>query len=220
MNFSLKKELPLIGIVLVPFVYLYVVWDKLPEKVPVHWDINGEIDRYGNKSELILVAFLLPVFIYVLFLIIPKIDPKQKIYKMGRKYDALKTVLTLFMSVLAMIIIYASMHETLYNPNYILLLVGVLFTVLGNFFKTIRSNYFIGIKTPWTLENETVWKETHKLAGKIWFIGGLIIVLSCLILEKKASFNLFLIVTILITIIPVVYSYLKFRNLNLNERNQ
>ena len=180
MKTTVQSELPLITIILVPFIYLAYVWEKLPEKVPMHWNMEGEIDRYGDKSELILIPLLLPLLIYVLFTIIPKIDPKDKLKYMGKKYTVLKTVLTVFMSALSMMIIYAAMNESFYNPNYILLLIGVLFAILGNYFKTLRANYFIGIKTPWTLENETVWKETHKLAGKIWFIGGLMIIFGSL----------------------------------------
>lgn len=214
MKASIQKEIPLILVVLIPFIYIWVIWDQLPDKVPLHWNINGEVDRYGDKIELLMIPILLPLLVYLLFWIIPKIDPKRKIKNMGRKYDLLKTFMTVFMSALAMVIIYAAKNESFYNPNYILLPIGCLFVVLGNFFKTIRANYFIGIKTPWTLENETVWKETHKLAGKFWFVGGIIIILSSLLLEKKENFTLFLIVTVVITVIPVVYSYFKFRSLN------
>ena len=211
MKTTIQSELPLITIILVPFIYLAYVWEKLPEKVPMHWNMEGEIDRYGDKSELILIPLLLPLLIYVLFTIIPKIDPKDKLKYMGKKYTVLKTVLTVFMSALSMMIIYAAMNESFYNPNYILLLIGVLFAILGNYFKTLRANYFIGIKTPWTLENETVWKETHKLAGKIWFIGGLMIIFGSLILDKTANTVLFVTITVTITLIPVVYSYFKYQ---------
>ncbi len=211
MKTTVQSELPLITIILVPFIYLAYVWEKLPEKVPMHWNMEGEIDRYGDKSELILIPLLLPLLIYVLFTIIPKIDPKDKLKYMGKKYTVLKTVLTVFMSALSMMIIYAAMNESFYNPNYILLLIGVLFAILGNYFKTLRANYFIGIKTPWTLENETVWKETHKLAGKIWFIGGLMIIFGSLILDKTANTVLFVTITVTITLIPVVYSYFKYQ---------
>ena len=155
---KLKKELPLIVIVLLPFIYLAYIWNQLPEKVPMHWNINGEIDRYGDKMELILI-------------------PK---------------------------------NQSIDNPNYIVLSIGVLYIILGNYFKTIKANYFIGIRTPWTLENETVWKETHKLGGKMWFLGGIIVVLSSLILDKQPNLTVFLIVTGIITIIPIVYSYIVF----------
>ncbi len=214
MKINLQKELPLIAIVLAPFIYLAFIWKHLPDSVPLHWDIEGDIDRYGDKSELILIPILLPLLIYVIFTIVPLIDPKGKIQQMGNKYFMLKAAMTVFMSILAMIIIYAVQNESLYNPNYIILLIGVLFMILGNYFKTLRANYFIGIRTPWTLENQTVWKETHKLAGKIWFIGGLVIIVSSLLLDKKANFRLFIGTIIVISLIPVIYSFFKYRSLS------
>lgn len=214
MKSSIQKEIPLLVIVLIPFIYLFSIWDKLPEKIPLHWNIEGEIDRFGEKYEIILIPILLPLMTYILFSIIPKIDPKRKIKQMGKKYHVLKTVITVLTSLIAIIIIYAALHKTLFNPNYMVLLIGLLFVFLGNYFKTLRPNYFIGIKTPWTLENETVWNKTHLLAGKLWFIGGLIIVLGSLILDKKPNFILFIGITIIISVIPIVYSYVKYRQLS------
>lgn len=209
---NLKKEIPLIVIVLMPFAYLAYIWNQLPEKVPIHWNIKGEIDRYGDKTELILIPFLLPLLVYIIFLVIPKIGPKNKLNKMGNKLQIIKILLTTFMSILALIIIYTAKNQSFSNPNNIILLIGVLYIIFGNYFKTIKSNYFIGIRTPWTLENESVWKETHKLGGKMWFVGGIIVVLSSFILDKHPNSTIFLIITGIITITPIVYSYILFRN--------
>lgn len=209
---QIKKEIPLLIIVSIPFLYLAYIWEKLPEKVPLHWNIKGEIDRYGSKTELLLIAILLPLLTYILFLIIPKIDPKGKIRKMGNKYQKIKFLLTTFMSILATFIIYTALHQSLANPNYIILLIGILYIILGNYFKTLKPNYFIGIKTPWTLENEIVWKKTHQLAGKMWFIAGLIIVINSLFLKKQINFILFFSITIIITILPIFYSFLEYKN--------
>ncbi|WP_306012515.1 MULTISPECIES: SdpI family protein [Flavobacteriaceae] len=208
---NLKKELPLIGIVLLPFVYLAYVWNQLPAQVPMHYNIEGEIDRYGNKSELILIPIMTSLLIYLIFLAVPYIDPKKQIQKMGGKYDTLKFIITTFMSILALFIIYTAKNQTLTDPDYILLGCGVLFLILGNYFKTLKANYFIGIRTPWTLESESVWKATHKLAGKIWFLGGLLIILSCLILDGKTNFIVFICITAIMVLVPVLYSYLLFR---------
>ncbi len=210
---NLKKELPLIVIVLLPFIYLAYVWNELPEKVPMHWNIKGEIDRYGEKSELIIIPILLPLLVYIIFLVIPKIDPKNKLNKMGNKLQSIKFLLTTFMSVLALFIIYSAKNKSFVNPNYIVLLIGILYIILGNYFKTIKANYFIGIRTPWTLENETVWKKTHKLGGKLWLTGGIIVMITSLILEKEMNFTVFLIITGIISIIPIVYSYQIFKKL-------
>lgn len=212
MNF--KKELPLLTIVLLPFAYIFYIWNKLPQEIPIHWNLKGEVDRYGEKIEILLIPILLPLLIYMIFSVIPKIDPKKKLEKMGNKFRTLKFLLTTIMSALALFIIYSIQSKSSTSPNIIFLIVGVLYVVLGNYFKTIRANYFIGIRTPWTLESETVWKETHLLGGKLWLIGGLLVIISALLLDEKMNSAVFFIITIIITIIPAAYSFLLFKREN------
>ncbi|WP_395049567.1 SdpI family protein [Flavobacterium sp.] len=213
MNVTLKKELPIIGFVLLPFIYLAYLWNSLPEKVPIHWNYKGEIDDWGTKYSLIGLVFLLPVLTYVLMLVIPKIDPKKRIELMGGKYYQIKFVLIGFMSVLALFIIHSSKSQTLSSPSTVFVLIGLLFMALGNYFKVIKQNYFLGIKTPWTLESEEVWKLTHILAGKLWIVGGLLIVISNLVIPENINFYFFISITAIISIVPIVYSYIKFKEL-------
>ncbi|MCK6608952.1 MAG: DUF1648 domain-containing protein, partial [Flavobacterium sp.] len=145
-----KKEIPFLAIALIPFVYLIYIWNRLPEKVPMHWNGAGEIDRYGDKKELVVTLFMLVGITYFVFLIIPSIDPKQKLQNMGNKLNNLRMILTLLMSGLAVFILYSVQQKTS-NPSFVLAIIGLLFAFLGNYFKTIKPNYFIGIKTPWTL---------------------------------------------------------------------
>jgi uncharacterized membrane protein len=214
MKTTLKKELPLIGIVLAPFVYLALIWNTLPEKVPTHWDYKGEVDKWGDKYSLIALLFLLPVLTYVLMLVVPKIDPKKKIELMGGKYYQLKFILVLFMSMLAFIILHLTENQSMSSPNLIYIPIGVLFIALGNYFKVIQPNYFIGIKTPWTLENKEVWKLTHVLAGKLWIAGGLLIVLTSLTIANSIFIYVFISVIAIISLIPMGYSYFKFKELS------
>ena len=88
---------------------------------------------------------------------------------------------------------------------------GLLWCILGNYMYNIKSNYFIGIRLPWTLNDENNWKQTHRLAGKLWFAGGLLIILSAFILPSTVTNYLFIVVTVLIILIPVIYSYNYFR---------
>lgn len=207
---KIKKELPLIAIVLLPVIYLAIIWNKLPDRVPMHWSIGGEVDRYGSRTELLLISILLPMVLYILLLVVPQIDPKKNLNKMGNKYQFFRLIFTALISGLSLFILYAAKSETA-KPQYIVLIIGVSYAILGNYFQTIKPNYFIGIRTPWTLENEAVWRTTHRLAGILWFIGGIIVVLLCLLLEPTPVFVSFLIVTGLLVIIPMVYSYVLFR---------
>ena len=206
-----KKEIPFIAVALLPFVYLAYIWNRLPEKVPMHWNGAGEIDRYGDKTELVGVLFLLVGINYFVFLIIPYVDPKQKLQNMGNKLNIMRMILTLFMSALAIFILY-SVEQKSSNPGFVFVIIGLLFAFLGNYFKTLKPNYFIGIKTPWTLENEDVWKKTHELGGKLWFVGGLLMALT-FVLPNNIQFYTFMGITAVITIIPILYSYRIFNKI-------
>ncbi|MFB3387836.1 SdpI family protein [Flavobacterium sp. LAR06] len=217
MNLELKKELPLIGIVLTPFVYLAIIWNNLPEKVPVHWNYKGEIDRWGDKFSLITILFLLPVLIYVLMTFIPRIDPKNRISLMGGKFYQLKFILVLFMSLIALLILYTTKERSINNPNLVFALMGTFFVILGNYFKVIQPNYFLGIRTPWTLENSEVWKATHLFAGKLWVVGGLLLLLGGLLMSTTFA-NAFVFVIIIMVLFPVLYSFIKFKEIQKRDK--
>ncbi|SHH37859.1 SdpI family protein [Flavobacterium defluvii] len=213
MNLELKKELPIIGIVLAPFVYLAKIWNSLPERVPIHWNYRGEIDKWGSKFTLIIILFMLPVLVYTLMLTALKFDPKKRLSLMGGKFYQLKFILVLFVSLLALFIIYISKNQSLTSPSLLHVGIGVLLMVLGNYFKVIQPNYFIGIRTPWTLENNEVWKATHSFAGKLWFFWGLLLMIGGLVFQDAFFSKAFLAVVLVLAVVPIVYSYFKFKSL-------
>ncbi len=207
MKFNVEKELASIVVALLPMAYLLIVWNTLPEIVPIHWNIKGEVDGTGSKYYLLAIVFLLPTLSYLIFVVAPFIDPKGKLSAMGNKLNNLKFMLTLFMSILAIYITYAAKTERFTNPSVIIILGGCLFTVLGNYLKTIKPNYFIGIRTPWTLHSNHNWKLTHNLSGKIWVMGGLIIIIASFFLKNEINIVVFLIAIAIMVIAPVIYSY-------------
>lgn len=207
---NIKKELPFITIALLPFIYLALIWKSLPEKVPLRWNGAGEVDYLGEKIELIFSLFLLTGSTYFIFLFVPKIDPKNKLKKMGNKLHQLRFIFSIFMSILGIYIVY-SLQQTKSEPAFIFALLGLLFAVLGNYFKTLRPNYFIGIRTPWTLESEEVWKKTHSFSGKLWFAVGLLIFILCLVVPTIYASYIFISLTLTITVVSIIYSYLAFK---------
>jgi uncharacterized membrane protein len=210
MNKYLKESLLWILIIL-PFVYLAIIWNKLPEQVPTHFNLRGNADAMSSKTSLIFLPGALSLGIYILMLLIPIVDPKKKIQQMGDKYFTFRFMLTFFFSLLATYIIYISNSGSLKNPNLLFCLIGALLAVLGNYFQTVRPNYFIGIRTPWTLESELIWKKTHRLGGRMWIVGGVLIAFISLILSNKNVLAItFGIILAVLIIVPVVYSFTEF----------
>jgi uncharacterized membrane protein len=205
-----KTELLMLTIILLPAIYLAFVWNTLPEEVPMHFNAKGEVDRYGSKDELIGLLFMLNLPLYFIMRFAPQIDPKKKINE--KQLFGLRLVLHLFISAIALFIIYSTQQGALANPFGIVSLVGLLFAALGFFFRSIKPNYFIGIKTPWTLESEEVWNMTHRVSGPVWIAGGIFMALSPLF-AKAASVYIILGVTFGLAIFSVVYSYVAFKNL-------
>ena len=219
MENKLLKELPVLTVVIIPFIYLGYLWNGLPDTVPIHWNIHGEIDGWGSKSTLLWLPFLLPFLTYLIFLVVPKIDPKNKINKMGPKYDQFKFFTVLFMSIITMLIFYATKHSTILHPNLIFVILGLFFVVIGNYLPSIKANYFIGIRTPWTLESEIVWKKTHQLAGKLWVVGGILMSMSSLLIPSKYNFAIFMTLALTMAMIPLLYSYFIFKEKENNSTN-
>lgn len=216
MKFDLRKELPIIIIALLPAIYLAMIWEALPDKVPLHWNLRGEIDRWGSKNELLLIPFILPIPTYLLMTVVPYLDPKKKLELMGGKFQQLKFLITLSMSALAIFLLYIAKNQTAESLHLIFALLGLFFAGLGNFLQSIKPNYFIGIRTPWTLENDQVWRDTHRFAGIIWIAGGISIVFLSFYLEKSPDtlLTLFFVVVGILALVPIVHSYFRFKELD------
>jgi uncharacterized membrane protein len=202
-------------ILLLPFIYIPFIWNKLPDSIPTHWSIHGEVDNYSSKTWGTLFLPLLSIGMYVLLLVLPKFDPRKKNYRyFGNSYRNIRLLLTIFMTTIFFITMQWAMGTMTMNPKTIFILIFGLIAVLGNFMRTIRSNFFVGIRTPWTLDNPEVWRKTHEMGGKLWFYASLIGIGAVLFIgEKQISWFAIPYLTV-ITIYPVLYSYLLFRKIN------
>lgn len=207
----IKREIISLISFLSPFALLWYLYDKLPNSVPTHFNMEGIPDGYSDKSSLIWIILFFMAIPYLIFMIIPLIDPKQKLNKMGGKLRQIKNVVMIMFGLIGILIVYSSYEPEIMKTNILLMLIALLFIGLGNYFQTIKPNYFIGIRTPWTLENETVWNKTHKMGGKIWVLGGIILFFLGFILNADIYFIFFITISLLLAIIPTVYSYLEFK---------
>lgn len=207
---KIVREIVMLVMISIPYIYLFLVWENMPETIPTHFTINGEADDWSNKNVLLYWPGILCAGTYLLMLVIPLFDAKNKLKHMGEKYTILRLIFIFFFSVLSTYFIHVSNEGNLSAPNFLIAILGALFLFLGNYFQTIKPNYFIGIRTPWTLENEQVWRKTHRLSGKLWFIGGMIIiVLSFLVTNNNFLAIAFGCVLAVMVLVPIIYSYLE-----------
>ncbi len=212
---SLAKHLLNIVVGVIPLVYLAVKWGDLPEATPLNYGVDGSINSTGNKAEFLMaIAFMsiISVGVYLLLINIHKIDPKRAKEGKSAMFDKIATGMVVFLSALELVIIQQALQP---NINFfqiaILPILGALFMFLGNIMYSVKPNYFAGIRIPWTLNDDDNWKKTHRLAGVIWFIGGLLMILMALVLTPNSIRVVLNIVIMVMVLIPVIYSFVLFK---------
>jgi len=213
MNTFLKRIVWVI--MLIPAIYLAIAWDTIPDTVALHFDLKGQPDSFGSKSDLIKTSIFLIIGNAVVYLILTnvyRIDPKRYAAENKTRLQRIGFAVCVFMSAVLCFVIYNAAHGNIrFSTRLMFAGMGLLFAFIGNYMHTIKPNYFAGFRLPWTLENEDNWKRTHLLGGKLWFIGGLVLAVVCLILPATASMIAFYTIMIIMVIIPAVYSYRLYR---------
>ncbi len=211
MNSSfIKKEIPIWLIMALPVIYLLIVWDQVPGEIPSHWNLSGEIDGYTKPW----VFPIMLIGVYLLMLFIPRIDPRKQNYDIfSSSYYRIRIGIMTFLSLIFGISIAISTGIDFPMNRVIVIAVLALISFMGNYLGTIRPNWFIGVRTPWTLENEEVWRKTHLLAGRFWFWGGLLGILLMFLLPATLFFALLIAIVVIISLTPILYSYFLHKNL-------
>lgn len=207
---SLKTEIIPALLLLITILSAFYFYSVFPEQVPMHWNAKGEVDNYGSKE---VGAFLMPVImlgIYLLFLFIPNLDPRKDRYQQFRKvYHIFKDFIIFFMVILYFMTSFYTLGYNIDIHVWTPIIVGLLFMIIGNYLSKIKPNWFMGIRTPWTLSSEEVWRKTHQAGGKIFVIGGIIMILSIFFNEKIKIF-VFMLDIIFMIVGTIVYSYLAY----------
>jgi uncharacterized membrane protein len=206
------REISLFLLTAIPVIYLLLNWGLLPEKMPTHFDFDGDPNGYGSK----LVYVFLPLGVYLLMIVLPFIDPRKKNYELfSGTYFKLRVILCVLFGTIDTLVIYNTLHGIEKMGLLMPIIFYLLFTMLGNYMGTIRPNYFVGIKVPWTLNSDVVWIQTHKLAGKLWFWGGLVGIVSLFVIPKPEILMAIIIGTLVI--VPIVYSYFIYQRIAKHE---
>lgn len=183
-------------------------YSGLPDKVPTHWGPSGEPDAYGPKASVFLFPGIL-VFLFALFFLIPKIEPyRENIREFKKEYMGIFLILMIFMLALQVVTIIQSFSP--FNMNlFIIPFMALLFFYIGTIMPRFKRNFFVGVRTPWTLASGHVWEKTHEMGGRVFKIMGILTLLS-MFLGKQAvlTFTIFVLGGALFI---VVYSFWVFR---------
>ena len=201
-----KKNLIMSSIItLLPMLAGIIFWDKLPQTMATHFSASGSADGFTSKAFVVfgLPIILLGIFWLCIFLTLKDANNKNQ----NKKALGLVTWILPILSIFVNGMIYATALEIKINPVIVIaLLLGIMFIAIGNYMPKCKQNFTLGIKIKWTLENEENWNKTHRFAGKVWVIGGLIMFITAFLKMEYALISL-LVLTILMVALPVIYSY-------------
>ncbi len=190
-----------------------LLWNRLPDPMPSHWNAAGEIDGYTSKFWGVFLMPLITIALLLLFLAIPHIDPlKANIAKFRGIFNGFIVAFVAYMLYVYALTLFAALG-TPFNMTLMLMpVVGLLFIGIGYMMGKAKRNFFIGIRTPWTLSSETVWDETHKLGSKLFMLAGVLTIFAAFLGENGVW--LILVGVMIAAFAPIIYSYLLWRREN------
>ncbi len=192
-------------------VFLAVTWSHLPARMAVHWNASFQVDRWGSRLG---SAGLFPVLAFGFWLLIPllrRIDPRREHYE---RFDAtfwiIVNLLVLMLAAMEVAVVGFNLGWPVDMQRVVLTMMGLLFVALGNYMPRVRSNWWMGIRTPWTMSSERVWRETHRLGGRTFVLGGVVTIVAAF-LPKVVAPWVALGGLVVGGFVPVIYSYVLWR---------
>ncbi len=202
----IKKHLKVLMItsliILLPVIFGVVIWDKLPDKIPSHWNFAGEIDSYSSKAFSVFAIPLMMLGFQWICVLGTGADPKNKNHS-DKMVHLLLWIIPVISTVMHIVVYAAALGKAVRVEIVMPVLIGLVLTIVGNYLPKCKQNYTIGIKIPWTLSSEKNWNKTHRFAGWLWTFCGIALMLTGIL----GIFWIFLGVVLLMVLSPVIYSY-------------
>ncbi|MGZ3867020.1 MAG: SdpI family protein [Bacteroidia bacterium] len=213
-----RSEWPLIIFMVIPLVYLISIWKTVPDTVPLHFGIDGQADDYGSKWTFVFLSCGIAPFVYLLLYFLPKIDPKRKIKNDSKAFYILRIAIGILISAISCWTIYITTNYNgkMASMRLVPILVSGLMIVMGNYFPTIKQNYFMGIRTPWTLENAEVWTKTHLYSGRAFFYTGFVCLVLSIFLPELISVFLVIGGMLGVSLFGLIYSFVVYKQIQKN----
>ena len=197
-------------ITILPIFVGLILWNKLPEQVATHFDADGNPNGYGSRAFAVFVPYLICLFAQLICAFGTLADPKKQ--AIGQKMYALVLWICPAVSWFCAAAIYGNAFgvEFIKSSRYMIILLGFMLLLVGNYLPKCRQNYTVGIKVPWTLASKENWDETHRMAGKLWMAGGVVILLLS-ISPWIRIFPASLVILLTVSFVPMIYSYIYYK---------
>ncbi len=205
-----KISIIVLLIILTSFIISIYLYPRMPDKLASHWNAKGEVDDYMPKFWGLFLMPFVSLGLFLFFLLIPKIDPlKANIEKFRKYFDAFIALIIFFLFYVYLLTIFWNAGLRFSMGQMMLPALGILFYYCGILIEKAKRNWFIGIRTPWTLSSDKVWEKTHKLGGRLFKIAGIIAFLGIVF----PGYALFLVIipVISIAIYIIIYSYFQYQ---------
>ncbi len=205
-----KINIILVSLVLFSFGIGIYFYPQMPEKMASHWNFKGEVDGCLSKFWGLFLMPIILIGVVLLYLIVPKLDPlKENIEKFRKYFDGFIVLLLLFLFYLYVLTIFWNFGLKFDIGQAIIPALAILFYYCGILLEKAKRNWFIGIRTPWTLSNDMVWEKTHKIGGKLFKIAGIVTILG-IFFQKYILFFIFVPI-ILVAVYATIYSYTEYQ---------
>lgn len=200
-----------VGLAVLPALLTAVLYAGLPDQVPLQWGFGGEVS-YGPKSQLWVLS-LMPLMMLFLFRALPKIDPRRQNYaRFQRYYDGFCLVMLFFLLGMNTLVLLESLWTgRIAVWRVVTVGIGAIFLFLGNLLPKVKNNFFMGVRTPWTLSDPDVWNRSNRLGGQCFFLMGLVALLAGLLLPELAAFAVLMAGTAIVVLIPTLASYIWYQ---------
>lgn len=191
-NYSLKTEIFPFLILLSSVIISFWSYPKLPDLVISHWDFYGNANGWSSREFHAIFFPILLIGIYSLLSLMPKFDPNSERYaEFAGVYRIMRNSILLILFVVFVAATFSNLGYQINIGGTVAGAVGVLMIILGNYFGKLKRNYFIGIRTPWTLSSENVWNKTHRLGSRLFIAWGIALILAPWLKAQVAMFILF-----------------------------
>ena len=210
----MKKQfivnLLIVLIALSPIGYLFLTWGSIPVTFITKFEFNQSFEKIQSRSTLLTATIVLSAVSTLLYLLmrnLKKIDPNVSDDTPKSSFHKLGIIITLFLVIVNFFLILSAKNGWTINTNIAIAFLGLLVMLIGNYMNNLKPNYFAGIRLPWTLNDHDNWRKTHRLASKLWFTGGILLIIISFLFPKTLLIPAMITLMVVLVVIPSIYSY-------------